>query len=55
MEIPSDWIRHKFIVPQDKKQKILQELACLGITKSYIFPEMEQYAKELKERYNLNS
>ena len=53
MEIPSGWIKHKFIVPQDKKQKILQELACLGITKSYIFPEMEQYAKELKERYNL--
>ena len=53
MEIPSDWIKHKFIVPQDKKQKILQELACLGITNSYIFPEMEQYAKELKERYNL--
>ena len=51
--IPSDWIRHKFIVPKDKKKKILEELANLGITESYIYPEMDKYAKELKKRYNL--
>lgn len=51
--IPSDWIRHKFIVPKDKKKKILEELANLGITESYIYPEMDKYAKELKKRYKL--
>ena len=52
-EIPPEWIKVKFIVPKDKKKKILEELANLGITESYIYPGIEQYAKELKERYNL--
>lgn len=51
--IPSTWIKHKFIVPKDKKKKILEELANLGITESYIYPEIDKYAKELKKRYNL--
>lgn len=53
VEIPSDWIRHKFIVPKEKKKQILEELAQLGITESYIYPEIDKYAKELKKRYNL--
>lgn len=53
VEIPSDWIRHKFIVPKEKKKQILEELAQLGITESYIYPEMDRYAKELKKRYKL--
>lgn len=52
-EIPSDWIRHKFIIPKDKKQDILKELARMGITESYLFPEMDKYAKELKKKYQL--
>ena len=52
-EIPSAWIRHKFIIPKDKKQDILKELAQLGITESYLFPEMDKYAKELKKKYKL--
>ena len=52
-EIPSDWIRHKFIIPKDKKQDILDELARMGITESYLFPEMDKYAKELKKKYQL--
>ena len=52
-EIPSDWIRHKFIIPKDKKQNILDELARMGITESYLFPEMDKYAKELKKKYEL--
>ena len=52
-EIPSDWIRHKFIIPKDKKQGILDELARIGITESYLFPEMDKYAKELKKKYKL--
>lgn len=53
VEIPSDWIRHKFIVPKKKKKQILEELAQLGITESYIYPEIDKYAKELKKRYKL--
>lgn len=52
-EIPSDWIRHKFIIPKSKKQNILDELASMGITESYLFPEMDKYAKELKKKYEL--
>ena len=53
VEIPAEWIKRKFVVPKDKKKKILEELANLGITESYIYPGIEQYAKELKKRYNL--
>lgn len=53
VEIPSGWIKHKFIVPKEKKEQIIKELAQLGITESYLFPEMDKYAKELKKRYNL--
>lgn len=52
-EIPSAWIRHKFIIPKEKKQDILDELARMGITESYLFPEMDKYAKELKKKYKL--
>ena len=53
MEVPVEWIKKKLIIPKDKKPDILKELALLGITESYIYPGMEQYAKELKKRYNL--
>lgn len=52
-EIPSDWIRYKFIIPKEKKPDILDELARMGITESYLFPEMDKYAKELKKKYEL--
>ena len=53
VEIPSRWIKHKFIVPKEKKKQILKELAQIGITDSYIYPEMDKYAKELNKRYKL--
>ena len=53
MEVPVEWIKKKLIIPKDKKPDILKELALLGITESYIYPGMEQYAKELKKRYGL--
>ena len=52
-EIPSEWIKRKFVVPKEKKMKLLEELAHLGITESYIYPGIEQYAKELKKKYEL--
>lgn len=53
VEVPVEWIKKKLIIPKDKKPDILKELALLGITDSYIYPGIEQYAKELKKRYNL--
>lgn len=52
-KVPDGWIMRKFIVPKRKKKAIRRELANLGITDSYIYPGMEQYAKELKQRYKL--
>ena len=52
-EIPEEWIKKKLIIPKECKADILKELALLGITDSYIYPGMEQYAKELKKKYKL--
>ena len=52
-EIPSDWIKHELTISKRKKKQILKELAQLGITESYIYPGIEQYAKELKKKYEL--
>lgn len=51
--LPSEWIKHEVFIPHAKKADILKELAQLGITDSYLFPEVDKYAKELKKRYNL--
>lgn len=52
-EVPAEWIKKKLIIPKECKADILRELALLGITDSYIYPGMEQYAKELKKKYEL--
>ncbi len=52
--IPSEWIKHEFTISKCNKEKILSELALLGITESYIYPGMEKYAKELKKKYKLS-
>ena len=51
--LPSDWIRHEVFIPHGKKADILKELAQLGITRSYLFPEVDNYTRELRQRYNL--
>ena len=52
-KVPEEWIKRKFLIPKDKKETIRKELANLGITDSYIYPGIEQYSKELKQRYSL--
>ena len=52
-KVPEEWIKRKFLIPKGKKATIRKELANLGVTDSYIYPGMEQYAKELKQRYKL--
>ena len=53
IEVPVEWIKKKLIIPKECKANILKELALLGITESYIYPGMEQYARELKKKYEL--
>ena len=52
-KVPEEWIKRKFLIPKDKKETIRKELENLGITDSYIYPGIEQYAKELKQRYKI--
>ena len=53
IEVPVEWIKKELIISKECKADILKELAQLGITESYIYPGMEQYAKELKKKYEL--
>ena len=52
--IPKDWIKYEFTISKTVKEQILEELAQLGITDSYVFPEMDRYAKELRKKYELS-
>lgn len=38
-------------IPKEKKSKLLEELELFGITKSFIYPEIEEVAKYLKSKY----
>jgi len=53
IEVPVEWVKKKLVISKECKADILKELALLGITESYIYPGMEQYAKELKKKYEL--
>ena len=40
----------KLIIPCNAKRSISKELARLGITKSFIYPDMDHLSEEIKER-----
>ena len=50
-----EWHPVTIIVPPQHKKAIEKELEYLGITKSFIFPEMEKVASELKATYGLET
>ena len=41
------WLR-KFIVPKEHKQKLLHQLAAMGISRSNLFPDLPNLAAELR-------
>ena len=58
-EIPKRFIhtsddKDKLIIDRLKKKKILKQLAKVGITYSKIFPEIDNVAKDIKEKYLCN-
>lgn len=53
-DIPKEWgepTRERLIIPQAYKEEILKELASIGITKNFIYPELDTFADELKKKY----
>ena len=53
-QIPDDWnisCSTKLVIPPQNKKKIIEELGLLGISKSFIYPELEISAKELGKQY----
>lgn len=54
IQIPDEWnlsSSTRFIIPAKNKKTIIEELALLGISKSFIYPELEVLAKELGKQY----
>lgn len=54
VQIPDDWnlsCSTRFIIEPKHKKKIIEELGLLGISKSFIYPELEILAKELGKQY----
>ena len=41
-----------FKIPANNKNEVLNSLKVNGITESYLFPDLEYFGKEIKEKYN---
>lgn len=44
----------RIIIKGEEKRKILKELEIFGINKSFLFPEIDKVAEDIKEKYNTN-
>ncbi len=59
-EINPDWIisngkdekNKRIIIKGKEKKEILKELEIFGINKSFLFPEIDKVAEDIKEKYN---
>ena len=54
LEVPEEWEANggnRFIIAPENKKKIIDELARIGISKSFIYPEFETIAAEIKNLY----
>lgn len=58
-KINEDWIlkpkNEKVIIHKEYKQNILSELDLIGINNSTLFPELDDYAKYIKDKYKYPS
>lgn len=54
-EIENSWIRNlngnKLIIKNEKKQQILNELKCLGVSRQNLFPELDAQAEDIMNKY----
>ena len=44
----------RIIIKGNEKKQILKELEIFGINKSFLFPEIDKVAEDIKEKYNTN-
>lgn len=54
IQIPEEWnlsLQTKITIAPKHKKKIIDELALLGISRSFIYPELETLSEELKNQY----
>jgi hypothetical protein len=51
---PQDWIFSRFTVKAKEKEKILRQLASIGISKAKLFPEIDMVSQFIKNDYGLN-
>lgn len=56
-EIKQEWInssnKSRFIIDKASKQKIIAELAMLGISSQTLFPELDKRAKPIMDKYKI--
>lgn len=53
-DLPQDWIFSRFTVKAKEKEKILQQLASIGISKAKLFPEIDRVSQFIKNDYGLD-
>lgn len=51
INVCDDYTLARITIPNNKKKKLLYELQICGMTQSYIYPDFEHLANELKELY----
>lgn len=54
IQIPEEWnlsLQTKITIAPEHKKKIIDELALLGISRSFIYPKLETLSEELKNQY----
>ncbi|GHT52160.1 hypothetical protein FACS1894106_0250 [Spirochaetia bacterium] len=53
MPVPKrSWIKNRLTIMSDKKNDIIHDLSKFNMTKTYIFPEMENIAKDIANQYS---
>jgi hypothetical protein len=50
-QIDKSWILKEITIPKKDKEEILSYLEILGIKKSTLFPELDEFAEFLKQKY----
>ena len=52
-DICDDQMLYKIIIPKERKQYFIESLRVLGITESYIYPDLEHICRDLRGFYDL--
>lgn len=52
--MPQQDMLYKIIIPCEIKEKLLKDLEILGITESFIYPDLDHISKDIKRIYGLD-